>query len=656
MLSMLLALSAAPLLDANDAEAAKSCKTERVRAQQEAAHQEDPNRIVLVHSPDCPRADVIVVVGRAWRTRDEIASTVDVVDAVLLRQQTVSNLADALSLVPGVQVVQTGPLGAQASVFVRGTDSDHVLATSHGIRLNSPATPNGLYSFGSDLVTEGYAVEVLRGPGSATYGSDAIGGVVNLVPSARPGGAVSVSVGELRTVQGSGYAAGRADALTYTVGGAYQRTDGWDALPGRIVPEERAAERDGAEGFSLNADLDYRATDAITLSLTALHREAEAEFDTFSGGPTGFQRADTDDLSSEDRLSVLRGGVSYAPGPWSVTANVGLVDADFRETSGEAVTGDVRGERVFAELLGRYEADALSVSSGVIYEDETADIPVSFNDPLKASEDHGGAFVFAQYDATDTVVLSGALRLDQYAAFGTAFTWNAGASWSAGGLRLRANAGTAFNAPSLAERFSVSAFNLGNPDLSEEEALAGEAAAAYTLDAGLGSLTAEAVLFRTDTDDLIEYDFKQMANVNVGDARAQGAELSLRWTGGTLSAFAAYTYTDAENRDTGRALLRRPEHGFTANAAWDVDDRLTVSARWVRTGARPDVTYSDQGFFEGTDEARGFDEVAATVRYEVADGLSGFVTATNVLSETYEQPAGFGSAPRQVRAGVRYGW
>ena len=605
---------------------------------------------------DEAQVDTITVIGRVPLI--EAPATVTTLDLSEVGvDQALTSLADALALVPGIQVARTGPLGAQASVFVRGTDSDHVLATYDGIRLNSPATPNGLYSFGSDLVTEGYAVEVLRGPGSATYGSDAIGGVVNLVPSTAPGGAVSVSVGELETVAASGFAAGGTGGLTYTVGGAYQRTEGWDALPGRIIPEEREGERDGAEGFSVNADLDYAASDAVTLSLTALHREAEAEFDTFSGGPTGFQRADDDDLSSEDRLTVLRGGVTYALGTgWSVTANLGVVDADFRETNGEAITGDVRGNRVFGEVLGRYIAGALTLSSGLIYEDERADIPVSFNEPLDVSEDHLGGFVFGQYAATETLTLTGAVRLDEYEAFGTAATWNAGAAWTRGGLRLRANAGTAFNAPSLAERFSVSAFNLGNPDLSEEEAFAAELGAAYALDAGPGTVTAEAVLFRTDTDDLIEYDFAVLANRNVGDARAQGAELSLRWEGGPLSAFAAYTYTDAENRDTDTTLLRRPEHGVTANAAWDATDRLTLSARYALVGDRPDVTYDDAGFFEGTNELDGFGTLAATARYEVADGLSAFVTATNLTDETFEQPAGFGSPPRRVRAGVRYGW
>ena len=599
--------------------------------------------------------DTITVVGRAPLAETPFTVT-DIDLGEVGVEQAITSLADALSLVPGVQVVETGPLGTQASVFIRGTDSDHVLATYDGVRLNSPATPNGLYSFGSDLLTEGVTVEVLRGPASATYGSDAIGGVVNTVPTTRPGGSVSLSAGELGTVQGTGFAAGTEGPLTYSVGGAYQRTEGWDALPGRIAPEARAGERDGAEGYSLNADLGYAVSPDVTLSLTGLHREAEAEFDTFSGGPTGFQRADDADLRSEDHLSVVRGGVTYAPGPWSVTANLGLVDADFRETDGGAVTGDVRGQRRFAEVLGRYEIDGVTVSSGVLYQDEEADIPVSFSDPLGVSEDHLGAFVFAQGAATDALTLTGTLRVDDYEGFGVPVTWNAGAAWAAGPVRLRANAGTAYNAPSLAERFSVSAFNAGNTDLSEEEAFAVEAAVAYTAEAGAGTLTGEVVLFRTDTDDLIEYDFASLRNVNVGDARARGAELSLRWAGRALSAFAAYTYTSAENRDTGAALLRRPEHGFTANAAWEATDRLLLSARWVRAGERPDVTYSDQGFFEGTNEVPGLDEVAATARYEVADGLSGFVTVTNLLDETYEQPAGFGSAPRQVRAGVRYGW
>ena len=607
-------------------------------------------RIVIPQVP----IDTVTVIGRV----PVLASPATVTKLDLSEigaEQAVLDLADVLTLVPGVQVARTGPLGAQASVFVRGTDSDHVLATYDGIRLNSPATPNGLYSFGSDLLTEGHKAEVLRGPGSATFGSDAIGGVVNLVPDHSHGGAASLSVGELGTVQGSAYTASDAGGLSFVVGGAYQRTDGWDALPGRIVPEERRGERDGSEGFLAHADLDYAVGRTVALSLTALHREAEAEFDTFSGGPTGFQRADGD-LASTDRLSVLRGGVTYAPGAWSVTANVGLVDAGFRETSGAAVTGDVRGERVFAEVLGRFDRDAMTLSTGLIYEDERADIPVSFSDPLDVSEDHVGGFVFGQAEAPGGVTLRGAVRADDYEAFGAAVTWSFGASWRTGGLALRASAGTAFNAPSLAERFSTSAFNQGNPDLSEETAFAAELGAAYRLRAGPGHLTAEAILFRTDTDALIEYDFATLSNRNVGDARAQGAELSLRWEGNTLSAFAAYTFTDAENQDTGTPLLRRPEHGLTARVAWQVNDDLSVSGRYVHTGARPDVLYDDQGFFGGTGETDGFGLAALTARYALTDGLGVFVAATNVLDETYEEANGFGGAPRQLRAGVRARW
>lgn len=598
--------------------------------------------------------DTITVVGRA--ALPETPASVAVIDDETLRAQALVGLPGALSLIPGVQIVETGPLGNQASLFIRGTDSDHTLATLDGIRLNSPANPNGAFSFGSDLLTENLAVEVLRGPASATYGSDAIGGVVNLAPSAASGGSVSASVGELDTYTGSANAGGAAGALTYSVGAAFARSDGWDALPGRIVPEERVGERDGSEAFMVNADLDYAASEAVTLSLTGLYREADAEFDTFSGGPTGFQRADDDDLRSEDSLSVARAGVTYAPGDWSVTANLGLVEGTFTERNGDAVTGDVQGTRVFGELLGRYDTGALTATAGLIVEDETADIPVSFNDPLDVSETHAGGFVFGQYQASETLTVTGALRLDDYEAFGTAATWNAGAAYRTGGLRLRANAGTAFNAPSLSERFSVSAFNAGNPDLREEDASAIEVAAAYNWAAGPGAVTTEVVLFRTDTDNLIEFDFAQGRNINVGDARAQGAELSVRWEGAALSAFAAYTYTDAENRNTGTALLRRPEHGFTANAAWAATEKLSLSARYVRTGERPDVLYDDQGFFGGTGTTDAFGLVAATARYAVSDALSAFVTATNLTDETYEQPASFGGAPRQVRAGVRYGW
>ena len=625
---------------------------------------------VLSEEPDDPSAslplaeteipcppDEITVVGRV--ALRESPATVTRLSPDGLRAQAIPSLEGALALVPGAQVVETGPLGAQASVFLRGADSDHTLVTLDGIRLNSPATPNGLYSVGSDLLTPSLGIEVLRGPASATYGSDAIGGVVAITPPRgnpdRIGdgtnGSLGASVGELGTVQADGAVSGTRGPLTFDLGAAYARTEGWDALPGRIVPEERAGERDGGEGVMLTAFADYEASERVTLRLTALHRAAEAEFDTFSGGPSGFQRADDPDLSSVDTLSVLRLGGTFSAEAWSVTANLGGVRGRFEETDAGTVTGDVRGDRVFAEVLGALERGDTTASAGLLYEDERADIPVSFNDPLEASEDHVGAFVFAQRAARG-VTLSAALRLDEYEAFGTALTWNAGAAWSVGDVRLRANAGTAFNAPSLAERFSTSAFNVGNPDLREEEAAAGEVAVAYVRT----RWTAEAVLFRTETDDLIEYDFASARNVNVGDARAQGAELSLAYRGPRLTAFAAYTNTDAVNEETGEALLRRPEHGVTAQADWRATDRLSLSGRYAHTGPRPDVVYDDQGFFAGTGDTDGYGLAAMTARYAVTDRLSVFGTATNVSDERYEPASGFGGAPRRVRAGARYAW
>ena len=616
--------------------------------------------------PECPEdsiclignpIDVIVVTGR--RGVSVTPATVDVIEPDLLREEAIPDLAGALSLVPGAQVVETGPLGAQASVFLRGADSDHTLVTLDGIRLNSPATPNGLYSVGSDLLPGNVALQVLRGPASATYGSDAVGGVIALTPRRSPYGMIDgsaghaqLSVGELGTVQADASITDEVGKLTYDLALGYARTEGWDALPGRIVPEERRGERDGGEGVTGTVFLDYAASDVLTLSLTGLHRRADAEFDTFSGGPTGFQRADDDDLSSVDTLSVLRLGGTFDGGPWSLTANIGGVRGAFEETNGSLTTGDVRGERLFAEVIGRLDAGRVSASAGLLLEEETANIPVSFNDPLNVSEDHVGAFVFVQHEA-GAVTLSGALRADDYDGFGTAVTWNAGALWAAeGGLRLRANAGTAFNAPTLSERFSTSLFNVGNPDLTEEEAFAVELGAGFEA----GPITTELVLFRTDTDSLIEYDFANARNANVGDARAQGAELSVRYDDGAVSAYAAYTYTDAENQDTGAALLRRPEHGFTARAEWRATSKLSLSGRYVHTGARPDVLYDDQGFFGGVGETEGYGLAALTARYAVTDDLTVFGTATNLLDETYEAAGGFGGAPRRVRIGVRTDW
>jgi vitamin B12 transporter len=613
------------------------------------------NDVLLV---GCRQEDIITVTGRAPVPLADSPASVDVVTAEEVREQALLTLTDALLLVPGVQVVSTGPVGTQASVFVRGTDSDHVLATYDGIRLNNPATPDGLYSFGSDLVGGAARIEVLRGPASATYGSDAIGGVVNTVPRTgeEPGGAATLSVGELETYTASADHAGRVARLTYAVGARALATEGFDALPGRIVPEPRAGERDGAEAYELSANAAYALSGPWTLEGTFLRREAEAEFDTFSGGPSGFQRADDPDLRSEDGLTVARAGLAFEEGPWTAHLRGGIVKSRFEERDGDAVTGDVRGERVFGEALAQRRGEGWLLSAGLVAEEESADVPVSFADPLSASETHLGAFLFGQREA-GPLVLSGAVRLDDYEAFGTPATVNAGAVWRPlEGLRLHASYGTAYNAPSLAERFSTGAFAVPNPDLQEERAESGEVGVAYEARAFGGTVTPSLVLFRTDTEDLIEFDFGSFENRNVGDARAQGIEAAVAAALPSFSARIAYTYTDAQNEETGVPLLRRPEHAVTAVFDWQATDRLALSGRYVHTGERPDVTYTDGGFFGGTAEVEGYGEAALTARYAATEAVMGFVTVTNLTAETFEQPAAFGSPPRMVRVGVTVGW
>ena len=602
---------------------------------------------------DEPCADTIVVVGRVASPAAGLPVSADLLRIDALEDQAIASLTDALATLPGVQVVATGPVGNQASVFVRGTDSDHVLITFDGIRLNSPATPNGAYDFGQELVA-GTDIEFLRGPASATYGSDAIGGVVNLAPH-RGRHVLSLSAGELSTYAAD-VRAGWDDARSSgSVGGSFLRTDGYDAVPGRIVAEERDGERDGSEAYTLTAKAEGPITGNWSWEVTGYQRESEAAFDGFSGGATGFQRASDPDRRARDRLSVGRAGLRWSDEGRSAILRLGLVDGAFEETDGGAATGDVEGQRAFAEALGTLEKGPLTVSGGVVAERERVRVPISFNDPLSGDESHLGAFLYARREA-GPFVLSGAVRADAYEGFDAPVTANLGALWRGGGWRAHAAVGTAYNVPTLSERFSTSLFTRANPDLAPEEARAGEIGIGYEGVVREGTWTAGLTLFRTDTDDLIEYVFGSGRNENVGDARAQGAEVSARLALPRLTARLAYTYTDAEDRETGRALLRRPEHGVAALLDWQATARLAVSGRWTHVGARPDVAYDDAGFFVGTRENSGFDDTAVTVRYAVTDGLTGFATLTNALDRTYEQPFAFGSPPRALRVGVRYRW
>jgi vitamin B12 transporter len=579
-----------------------------------------------------------------------LPARVDVIDRADIEAQALASLVDAI----GADAVQSGGLGQQASVFLRGANSKHTLALFDGVRLNDASNPTAQYDFGQDTLGGVDRVEVLRGPASTIYGSDAVGGVINLIP--RRGGETAfepflgLSAGSFETRRVLLGAAGAAAGLAYGLSAEALVSEGYDLIPDRM--DTNTGDPDGARVGAFTASLRH---DGGALAVDALlrARTSRTEYDTFAGGDFFDLRADDPDLETEATQGLWRLGAELEGPGLTVRLSGGQVVSDRAEIDGGAAFASAESERSFAELTARYVRGDAWIAGGLSAERNAIDTAPQFADPLSVQEDQAAAFLLGQFPVGERIVATASVRMDDYERFGDHATYALGAvarPWPS--LRLFASYGTAFKAPSLSERFEISPFNLGNPDLRPEDSHSWEIGADWDLG---GGASVGGAYYQTRIDDLIEYDFPSLRNINIGKAEIDGAEAYIEaapaaWASLRLS----YAWTDARNAQKGAPLLRRPENAWRFNASLSPSDRVGLTLSWTYVGDRRDVTYTDSGAFEsgeGVAEAYSIGAIGATLDLDARAQL--FARIENITNETYEQPAAFAGAPRAAFLGVR---
>lgn len=609
---------------------------------------------------------ILITTTRIATEADTLPATATLIDRDQIELEAIATLAELLATVPGVQAVQSGPAGSLTSLFFRGANAKHTLALYDGIRINDASSATGVFNPGSDTLGDAGRVEIVRGPLSSIYGSDAVGGVINILPRALPDESVqaygSAELGELNTRRanaGLGYGGDR-----WRIGASVELmdTDGYDVTPARLSTAN--GDEDGARFRTATLRSEVDLTDGLEADALYRWRESQVEFDTFSGGPSGFQRADDPDLESEDRLQIVAVGLTHETETLTTRLRAGRVETALDSYDANALTDTYDSERNFAEARASFApGGALSpvLTLGLDWQDETIATDTAFNVPLSVSEYGLSGYVIGQATLGE-VTLTGSLRHDDYERFGSQTTHNIGAVWAIEAIstRLRASWGTSFKAPTLSERFASSAFITPNPDLAPEE---GE-----TIEIGFDT---ELLLDGTDVqfggawydgeiENLIEtvFDFTTFTgtNQNIGKADLTGYELYAAITPITgLQARLDYTHTDATNGDTGVALLRRPEHAVSASLSWQASERLTLSTRLTHTGERLDVTYDDDGFFvSGSGQVDSYQLLDISGHFDLRDDVQLFARIANAFDKTYEQPAAFAGAPRTVSVGVRW--
>ncbi len=622
--------------------------------------------------------ETIVSATRIPTPAERVPAAITVLTRTEIEEHGWQTLAEALRTVPGMRLVQSGGLGQNASAFIRGAASRHVLVLLDGVPLNDASEPNGAFNAGNELLGDIERIEIVRGPASSLYGSGALGGVINLVTRRAPPNTPIQGFGEIaggsdRTARGMLGAAGNTERFDWMVAGQALSTAGQDIVPRRMATH--TGDADGLRAKAATARFGVRLDAATRVEALFRWRQNHLQLDD-----APFQRLDDPDYWGRDRnwLGSVRAETALA-GFWTTGLRVSVTQDRRRYVNQPDVanfsdTDDTyRGERRTVDWgnqlrLGDVGAFSdVGLAFGVTHQRESSDsrsIAFGTVTSTDARADSMAYHAGLQGRLFERLDLSLGVRHDEADGY-DGFT-----SWRAGGVlavpeiasRLRASAGTGFKAPSLFQRFGViGTFFRGNPNLRPERSFGWETG--IETDVALAGRPDFATFGATYFDQR----FRQLINFNpafdslenIDRAKARGVEFSatvrpVDW----LEASLAWTITETLDEATNRPLPRRPRNVVALSARVEPVRGLVVVPEVLFTGPSLEgafAAYDDQGnAITVPSYNKSGTVVNLTGSYRVTPQITAFAEGRNVGGSRFEPANGFVTPGRSLVVGTRF--
>jgi len=527
------------------------------------------------------REEIVVTATRVETPSSQVGSSVTVLEGEDLRERGFSSVADALRSTPGLEVSRSGGPGQITGVFLRGGSTSQTLVLLDGVRLNSATT--GAFDFADLTLDEVERIEIVRGPQSPLYGSEAAAGVIQIFTRRGEPGQHYSALGEI----------GEAEHHRLRLAaGAVSAERGWRA---RLSLADEAIEAtSAADARRSNNELDRHTNRTIAGSfgfapserqhfgLDVRYFDGDAEIDgyAFSAGPV-------DDLDAALERQATIVGLSYQAQPrrdLSVEARFGYSGDDLAATDPTdpfgSYTINSRERELGVQLT--FDRGSHRLTLGGSREERRGGTELAFD----AEVDINGAFVQDLIQLGERASLTLGLRRDEHSSFGGKSTGRAALAWqlSEGG-RLHASWGQGFKAPTLNDLYYPF---FSNPDLLPERSEAFDVG--FEQRFGGDRWQADLTYFDSDFEDLIAFDFVTFLPQNIARASSRGVESQLRFRAedGRLQAGVSYTFNETEDQNFGTQLARRPEHRATADISYRPNKAWRVAAHAVAVQDRID--------------------------------------------------------------------
>jgi vitamin B12 transporter len=621
-----------------------------------------PSQVLAADTVDAANEvdQVVVTAGRAADKLSEVPVSMTVITAETLRQRQAVVVSDLLSRTPGVTVTRNGGVGGSTQVRIRGAETDQTAVLIDGVKLNDPSSTGGGYNFATLLAGDVDRIEVLRGPQSTLWGSQAIGGVVSMITKTPDGplsgdatvegGSRATAYGRVGVGAGGSWGGWRLAAGSYTTAGV----SNFDKAMG-------GKEKDGYRNAAVSGRLDLNVTDWAALDARLSYAAGRNEFDGFPAPAFAF--ADTAEYGkTKELVSYVGARLSNFDGALNSRIGYSYTQTDRDNYNpDQAVTTktfDARGTDNSLEYQGTW---TISPIWRAVFGAETertwfrTAAPSDF-DPNPTPGRHAASMdsVYGQLQAKpiEGLTLTGGVRHDDHDTFGGATTYQAGAAWSlnGGATVFRANYGEGFKAPSLYQLYS----DYGNITLKPEEAKSWDISVEHSvLD---GRLRGAVTYFNRDTKNQIDFlsnntppNFGGYANT--AKTQADGVEVEGSFEVSSLLTLSAnYTNMDAVNKSAGanygKDLVRRAGETANANAELSLPNGLTAGVT---------MQYVGHSFDNAANTRRLKSYVLTDVRvsYPINDTFELYGRVENLFDQQYETLYRYGTLGRGAFAGVR---
>ncbi|MCT2401427.1 TonB-dependent receptor plug domain-containing protein [Novosphingobium mangrovi (ex Huang et al. 2023)] len=613
---------------------------------------------------EAPDSSIVVTALRTPVAQDRVSSSVTVLDEAAIVENQPIALTDILLRTPGISLSRNGGYGTVTSLRIRGADGGQTVMVLDGMRLSDPSSTAGGFGFANLLLDDAERIEILRGPQSILWGSDAIGGVVNVTtrkPEKALEGSFAVEGGSHETFSARAGAGGTSEAVDWRLSGSTFTTDG-------ISARANGTEDDGYRRSAASGTVTVRLAAQVSLDLRGYYSDARNDFDGYAGDSPAYGLTQEWSGYAGLNFSLLDGKLTNR-----LAVMQSMTDRENYDPTRDirSITFDAHGRVRRFEYQGTYSfSDAIQLMFGAEREEQRMTTASPSNStaayakiPHKADTNS----VYGQLRVTPATgfTVDAGVRYDHQSRFGGNTVISGGAAYTPndGATMLRASYSEGYKAPSLYQMFSA----YGVADLGPEKAKGWEVGAEQSLGQ---ILRVSATWFERDTENLINFAYCPTSGTlpdacyipgttttrfghyaNVDKSHTRGLELagSARWN--VFFAEANYSWIEAEDRTPdsstyGRQLARVPRHLANAQAGVELPSGLrgSVAAR-----------YSGRTFdsASGTTELDGYWLFDVRAQWPVTEGLMLQGRVENLADKTYETAGGYAAFGRTFYLGLR---